>query len=137
MKTLQTSLNNIFMNESFIMEQIGRQGLIDIVAAFYKKVPNDSILGPMYPLHDLDGAEERMRDFMLMRIGGEEDYMLKRGHPRLRARHMPFKIDTAARDRWLELMNQSMKETNVPAEVEAQLTAFFTQTADFMRNTAD
>ena len=123
------------MNEALVMSQIGRQGLIDLVAAFYRQVPNDSILGPMYPLHDLDGAEERMRDFMLMRIGGEDAYIEKRGHPRLRARHMPFKIDTAARDRWLEIMANAMKETSVPAESEAELTAFFTQIADFMRNT--
>ena len=123
------------MNEALIMEQVGRQGLIDLVAAFYKRVPNDNILGPMYPLHDLDGAEERMRDFMLMRIAGEEDYIIKRGHPRLRARHMPFKVDIAARDRWLEIMGKAMQETNVPQEAAEELGAFFSQIADFMRNT--
>ena len=123
------------MNEALIMDQIGRQGLIDLVAAFYKQIPNDSILGPMYPLHDLDGAEERMRDFMLMRIAGEEDYITKRGHPRLRARHMPFKVDIAARDRWLEIMGKAMKETNIPQESAEELSLFFAQIADFMRNT--
>ena len=125
------------MDEKFIINQIGRQGLIDLIASFYKKVPNDDILGPMYPLHDMEGAEERMRDFMLMRIGGEEDYMIKRGHPRLRGRHMPFKIDSSARDRWLELMGASMKDTNIPAESAEMLGAFFSQVADFMRNTPD
>ena len=125
------------MNEALIMEQIGRQGLIDLVAAFYRQVPDDSILGPMYPKNDLLGAEERMRDFMLMRIAGEEDYIIKRGHPRLRARHLPFKIDTAARDRWLEIMGKAMKETEVPAEAAAELGAFFAQIADFMRITPD
>lgn len=123
------------MNESIIMQQIGRQGLIELVAAFYKKVPNDNILGPMYPLHDLEGAEERMRDYMLMRIAGEEDYIEKRGHPRLRARHLPFKIDTPARDRWLQLMGEAMRETDVPAESAHELGGFFAQLADFMRNT--
>ena len=123
------------MNEKIIIDQIGRQGLIDIVAAFYRRVPGDSILGPMYPLHDLDGAEERMRDFMLFRIAGEQDYLKKRGHPRLRGRHMPFKIDTAARDRWLEVMAASMEEAKVPEEAKEQLQAFFSQIADFMRNT--
>ena len=123
------------MDEKIIVEQIGRQGLIDIVAAFYRRVPGDNILGPMYPLHDLDGAEERMRDFMLFRIAGEQDYLTKRGHPRLRGRHMPFKIDTAARDRWLEVMAASMEEANTPKEATEQLQAFFSQIADFMRNT--
>jgi len=122
------------MNESLIIEQIGRQGLIDLVAAFYKQVPNDTILGPMYPLHDLDGAEERFRDFLLMRIAGESEYIEKRGHPKLRARHLPFKVDIAARDRWLHIMENAMVQIKVPKESKDELTAFFTQVADFMRN---
>lgn len=125
------------MNEANIVEQIGRQGLIDIAAAFYRQVPNDSILGPMYPLHDLDGAEERFRDYLLMRIAGEDDYTLKRGHPRLRGRHMPFPIDTAARDRWLEIMDKAMEESNIPEGPASELREFFTQIADFMRNKAN
>ncbi len=123
------------MNEAIIVEQIGRQGLIDLAAAFYKQVPNDSILGPMYPLHDMDGAEERFRDYLLMRIAGEEDYTIKRGHPRLRGRHMPFKIDSAARDRWMEIMENAMTATHVPLESANELRDFFAQLADFMRNT--
>jgi len=122
------------MNESLIIEQIGRQGLIDLVAAFYKQVPNDTILGPMYPLHDLDGAEERFRDFLLMRIAGESEYIEKRGHPKLRARHLPFNVDIAARDRWLHIMENAMVQIKVPKESKDELTAFFTQVADFMHN---
>jgi len=125
------------MDEAYITEQIGRQGIIDLVAAFYKKVPNDTILGPMYPLHDLDGAEERMRDYMLMRICGETEYTEKRGHPKLRMRHMPFKIDSSARDRWLDLMGKSMNEVDIPQDVAEQLGGFFAQIADFMRNSPD
>ncbi len=125
------------MNEAFIMEKVGRQGLIDLIAAFYRKVPNDPILGPMYPSGDMEGSEERMRDFMLMRIGGEEDYAIKRGHPRLRGRHMPFKIDSMARDQWLMLMFDSMEEINMDPEAAVQLKDFFAQIADFMRNTPD
>ena len=123
------------MDEKFIVEQIGRQGIIDMVAAFYKQVPNDTILGPMYPLHDLEGAEKRFRDFLLFRIAGEQDYINERGHPRLRGRHMPYKIDIAARDRWMEIMRKAMDETSVPEEAREQLDAFFFQVADFMRNT--
>lgn len=122
------------MDEAFIIKEIGKQGIIDLVAAFYKKVPNDNILGPMYPLHDMDGAEKRMRDFMLFRLAGDETYINERGHPRLRARHMPFRIDSEARDRWMKLMRESMEECTFPIEVKKQLDDFFIQIADFMRN---
>jgi len=122
------------LDENYVYITLGRQGIIDMIAAFYRKVPNDDILGPMYPKDDMAGAEERMRDFMLMRIGGETEYIEKRGHPRLRGRHMPFPIDIAARDRWLELMGEAMRETNVPQDVAIQLGTFFAQIADFMRN---
>lgn len=125
------------MNEANIVKQIGRKGLIDIASAFYRQVPNDTILGPMYPLHDMDGAEERFRDFLLMRIAGETDYTTKRGHPRLRGRHMPFAIDSTARDRWLEIMDKAMLEAKIPDAPAEELRAFFTQIADFMRNKAD
>ena len=74
------------------------------IAAFYRQVPGDPILGPMYPAHDLAGAETRLRDFLVGRFGGPQRYIEQRGHPRLRLRHAPFPIDPAARDRWLELM---------------------------------
>lgn len=122
------------MNEDFIMERVGRDGIAQMVKAFYKSVPDDSILGPMYPREDMEGAEERLRDFLLFRLAGDEAYTQKRGHPRLRARHMPFQIGIRERDRWVELMDAAMDEAAVDAEAKLMLHDFFLQVADFMRN---
>lgn len=116
------------------MAEIGREGIERMVRCFYKRVPMDEILGPMYPKDDMAGAEERLVDFLMFRLAGDEAYLQKRGHPRLRARHMPFVIGIRERDRWLELMKQAMAEAELPAQVAAALGIFFAQIADFMRN---
>ena len=95
---------------------------------------SDPILGPMYPADDLDGAEQRLRDFLVGRFGGPPRYIEQRGHPRLRMRHMPFPIDVAARDRWLLLMGRALDEAQLPAHVDAMLRDFFIGVATMMIN---
>lgn len=122
------------MNEAEVFAQVGEKGITQMVAAFYRRVPEDDILGPMYPQNDLSGAEERLRDFLLFRIGGKMDYMEKRGHPRLRMRHNPFKIDMAGRDRWVKLMREAMDEVGIAEPAKSEMDGFFYQVADFLRN---
>ncbi len=88
----------------------------------------------MYPADDLEGAEERLRDFLVFRFGGPTRYIEQRGHPRLRMRHAPFAIDQAARDRWIELMTAALDESALPAAARAALEPFFAQVATFMIN---
>ena len=104
------------------------------MSAFYAQVPGDELLGPMYPGDDMAGAEERLRDFLIGRFGGPPTYMEKRGHPRLRMRHSPFRLDEAARNRWVQLMDRALDEAALPAEAEQVLRPFFHGTATFLRN---
>ena len=122
------------MNEAEIYERIGEDGFSRLVSAFYRQVPNDDILGPMYPDHDMAGAEERLRDFLVGRFGGPSRYVEQRGHPRLRQRHFPFAIDEAAGARWLHLMDEALIETRLPPDVDATLRQFFQAVAAMMRN---
>jgi hemoglobin len=122
------------VNEASLYEVIGEEGFARLVRAFYRQVPGDDILGGMYPAEDLEGTEERLRDFLIGRFGGPQRYIERRGHPRLRARHMPFEIDQAARDRWMQLMDKAFAEAALPAEAEAFLREFLGQTATFMIN---
>jgi hemoglobin len=122
------------MNEEEIYETIGEDGFARLIRAFYAQVPADPILGPMYPKEDLAGAEERLRDFLIGRFGGPPRYIEQRGHPRLRMRHVPFAIDTAARNQWVMLMNRALDETELPDEVTLLLREFFAGVATFMIN---
>src|SRR4026209_2772522 len=98
------------MQEEDVYQKIGEDGFARLVRAFYSQVPNDDVPGPMYPRHDLAGAEQRLRDFLIGRFGGPPRYVEQRGHPRLRMRHMPFAIDQGARDRWMTLMDRAITE---------------------------
>ncbi len=113
---------------------IGEEGFARLIRAFYAQVPGDEILGPMYPAGDLAGAEQRLRDFLIGRFGGPPRYIAKRGHPRLRMRHMPFPIDRRARDRWMQLMAKAVRESDLPEEAGAFLLRFFDGMATFMIN---
>jgi hemoglobin len=122
---------------SNLHEELGEPALRALVSAFYRRVRDDDLIGPMYPADDWAGAEKRLADFLVMRFGGPATYLEERGHPRLRMRHLPFSIGAAERDRWLDLMGQAMAETAVPPEIAPVLGAFFAQVADFMRNRPD
>lgn len=125
------------MNEAGVMELCGEDGIRRLVAEFYRRVRTDELLGPMYPPEDWEGAQERLTDFLLFRFGASNRYMETRGHPKLRMRHITFRIGMAERDRWVGLMSAAMDETGVPAEAREFLDPFFVQVADFMRNQAD
>jgi hemoglobin len=120
--------------EADVMKACGEPGIRAMVAAFYRRVRHDDLIGPMYPDDDWEGSEGRLADFMLFRLGASNAYMEKRGHPRLRMRHMPFRIGIAERDRWLQLMGEAMDETQVPPFARLFLDQLFAQVADFMRN---
>jgi len=122
------------LEEQDVYQAIGDDGFTRLVAAFYAQVPQDDILGPMYPPEDLPGAEWRLREFLIGRFGGPPRYIEQRGHPRLRMRHAPFAINPAARDRWLVLMNQALAQANLPSEVNIVLQAFFEHVATFLIN---
>lgn len=113
---------------------VGEDGFARLVAAFYRRVPQDDILGPMYPKHDLHGAEQRLKEFLIFRFGGPPRYLEQRGHPRLRMRHAPFVIDQKARDRWMQLMTAALDETQLPGPADALLREFLGSFATFMVN---
>ena len=92
------------VSDAEIYGRIGEDGFARLVASFYAQVPGDDILGPMYPADDMAGAELRLRDFLVGRFGGPPRYEESRGHPRLRMRHHPYRLDQRARDRWVGLM---------------------------------
>ena len=123
------------VDEGEIYAVIGEEGFQRLVGAFYAQVPGDDILGPMYPRQDLAGAEERLRLFLIGRFGGPPTYMEQRGHPRLRMRHAPYRLDEAARNRWVQLMDRALDQVALPEEATAVLRPFFHSVATFLRNT--
>jgi hemoglobin len=122
------------VQELEVYSMIGAEGFTRLVAAFYRQVPQDDLLGPVYLASDLPGAEQRLRDFLIGRFGGPQTYIEQRGHPRLRARHSPFRINQTVRDRWMRLMNRALGEAALPAEAEQVLRIFLDGMSSFMIN---
>jgi len=120
--------------EADIYSKIGNDGFTRVAKAFYRRVAVDDLLGPMYPADDLAGSEQRLRSFLVYRFGGPSTYIEQRGHPKLRARHLPFVIDEAARDRWVRLMTYAVSEVELDRDVADTMRAFFEKTATFLIN---
>jgi hemoglobin len=108
-----------------------------LVDAFYARVATDDILRPMYPDEDLTDARWRLQMFLEQYWGGPKTYGDVRGHPRLRMRHMPFAIDSRARDRWLTHMRASVDEQHLPRELDEVLWNYLLSAAFAMQNIVD
>jgi hemoglobin len=120
--------------EEIVAREAGAEGLSTLVAAFYRRIRTDDLIGPMYPPADFEAAEERLRGFLLFRFLGDTTYLESRGHPRLRMRHVPFEIGEPERDRWLLLMEGAMDDTQFPAAAREVVMPFFGMVAESMRN---
>lgn len=90
--------------QSFYDQVGGHETFRALVQEFYRGVARDPELRALYPEDDLRPAEERLRMFLEQYWGGPTTYSEQRGHPRLRMRHVPFRVTPAQRDRWLTHM---------------------------------
>jgi hemoglobin len=108
-----------------------------LVHRFYEGVANDPVLRPLYPEENLTGAEERLRMFLEQYWGGPTTYSEQRGHPRLRMRHAPFKVNPEARDRWLHHMKAAVDSLDLPPEQHDMLWDYLQRAAFSLVNTFD
>jgi hemoglobin len=132
--TDHSSANSAGLTENEIHNAIGSDGIGRLVREFYRQVPLDDILGPMYPAEDLKGAEDRLRMFLIFRFGGPQDYLQHRGHPKLRLRHAAFAIDQTARDRWVRLMENALLNCQFQPDVTHVIRMFLSNVASFLIN---
>ncbi len=113
----------------------GHETFHRLVHRFYQAVADDPVLRPLYPGDDLRSAEERLRMFLEQYWGGPTTYSMQRGHPRLRMRHAPFKINPTARDRWLHHMRIAVESLELPEAQHAVLWDYLNRAAFSMVNT--
>jgi len=118
-------------------EWIGGEAVVrSLVDRFYDLMDLEPGYTALRAVHgsSLDKARDHLFWFLCGWLGGPDYFVERFGHPRLRARHMPFKIGILERDQWLACMDQAMGDTGVPAELRERLKTSFFQTADWMRN---
>ncbi len=122
--------------EESLYDQVGGATFFsDLVDAFYVGVEADPILRAMYP-DDLSESKQHLTLFLAQYWGGPSTYMELRGHPRLRMRHEPFRINRAARDSWLAAMRAALDSvaTQLNSEQAASLWSYFESAANQLRN---
>ena len=108
-----------------------------LVHTFYAGVAEDPVLRPLYPEPDLSGAETRLGMFLEQYWGGPRTYSEQRGHPRLRMRHAPFKVDRAAHDAWLRHMRDAVDSLDLHPDAEKLLWDYLVMAADSLVNSPD
>ncbi|QAY62191.1 globin [Xylanimonas allomyrinae] len=112
----------------------GHETFVRLVDRFYDGVATDDVLRPMYP-QELGPAKERLTLFLEQYWGGPTTYSQQRGHPRLRMRHAPYKVNPDARDRWLAHMRAAVDSLGLSPLHEAQLWDYLERAAFSLINT--
>lgn len=128
------------MNDSTFIshyEQIGGEDMIKrLVEAFYNRVAKDPNLSPIFP-DDLTETARKQTQFLTQFLGGPPLYTDEHGHPRLRARHMPFEITPKRASAWLACMTEAMDEVGLDGSLREQFYSRLVMTAHHMVNHPD
>ena len=114
----------------------GEAAVRALVDRFYDLMdlePGYALLRALHPT-SLDGSRDKLFWFLCGWLGGPQHYIERYGHPRLRARHLPFSIGIRERDQWMACMQQAMAESGLDDTLAQRLFDAFFNTADFMRN---
>jgi hemoglobin len=124
-------------NSPTLFEIIGGEArLRELVDRFYDLMDLEPRFADLRAMHppSLDGSRDKLFWFLCGWSGGPNHFIERFGHPRLRARHLPFSIASKERDDWLRCMAQAMHELDMPQALQERLMHSFLQTADWMRN---
>ena len=114
----------------------GESAVRALVDRFYDLMDLEPAYAGLRALHPstLEGSRDKLFWYLCGWLGGPQHYIERFGHPRLRARHLPYAIGLAERDQWLACMQQAMREARIDQTLAERLGAAFFGTADWMVN---
>ena len=114
----------------------GEESVRALVDRFYDLMDLEPAYAELRAIHpaDMSGSRDKLFWFLCGWLGGPDYFIERFGHPRLRARHMPFRIGIRERDQWMACMRQAMAELALDPALQARLDEAFMGTADWMRN---
>ncbi|MEQ5841665.1 group II truncated hemoglobin [Paraburkholderia acidicola] len=123
--------------EKTAFELVGGEARVrELIDRFYDLMDIEPEFAGIRSLHPptLDGSRDKFFWFLCGWLGGPDHYISRFGHPRLRARHLPFAIGESERDQWLHCMAWAMEDVGLDAALRERLLHSFFDTADWMRN---
>ena len=114
----------------------GEEGVKALANRFYDIMETDPAAKELYDIHPLplDKIREKFFEFLSGWLGGPGLFEEKYGHPRLRARHMPFTVNQTMRDQWMYCMEKALREEVDNPRLRASLQSSFAQLATHMIN---
>lgn len=119
---------------SSVFDQAGGLPVFErLVDSFYDRVKADLVLASMFP-EDMTEPKERLALFLAQFFGGPPEYSNRRGHPRLRMRHLPFTIGQQERDAWLGHMLAALDEVGIQEPALSEMRTYFEDASAFMIN---
>lgn len=124
-------------DQSALYQKMGGEAAVrQLVDRFYERMDEDASVATLRQMHakSLKGSRQKLFEFLSGWLGGPQLYIEKHGHPRLRRRHMPFKIDMEGRDQWMQCMRQALEDTVHDPEIRKGLGRSFHELANHMRN---
>lgn len=122
---------------STMYERVGGRAWFEaLVKRFYEGVEDDPVLRPLYP-PNLEEPRKHLTEFLVQYWGGPAEYSARRGHPRLRMRHVGFTIGWKERDAWFDLMSDAVKAGGLKPEDEREILDYFNTSATFLINRQD
>lgn len=122
-----------YEGQSYYEKVGGAETFARLISAFFEGVRSDPELFAMYS-HDIEGSEVRLRMFFEQYWGGPLTYSQTRGAPRLKMRHMPYKVTPRMRDRWLQHMHHAITRVGLAPEEEFWMRDYVERAADFLVN---
>jgi hemoglobin len=112
----------------------GAAPLRALVDCFYDHIDAES--PELRSLHPVDDSNSRRNLFEYLSgwMGGPDLYTQRKGHPKLRMRHLRFSIGADEAGEWMRCMARALAETGVAEPLHGYLHARFAELADHMRN---
>lgn len=101
----------------------GETGVRSLVDRFYDLMDASPEAAHIRALHaaSLKASREKLFMYFSGWLGGPPLYEERYGHPRLRARHLPFPIAERERDEWLWCMDKALAEHAMPGALREHL----------------
>jgi len=133
-------MNTEETKQATVFELIGgAEKIRELVDRFYDLMELETEFALIRGLHptSMEGSRDKLYWFLCGWTGGPDMYIERFGHPRLRARHLPYAIASPERDQWMRCMAFAMQDVGIEEGLRERLLHSFYQTADWMRNKAD
>jgi hemoglobin len=125
--------SNAGTNQESLYARLGPEPFWSIARAFYARIERHERLRPMFP-QELDDAIRNQAEFLIQYFGGPPAYSARKGHPRLRMRHMQFRIGLQERNDWVDVMRAALEDAAIPEADRPAMMAYFEHAATVLMN---